>query len=190
MGPRILITGTPGVGKTTLSKYIGKITGYKILSLSDIIAKKHLYSNKCNMYNTLEYSPGKVMKYLKKKTNDGKGYIIDTHDPESVSQIEIDVIIVLSADTKVLQQRYLERGYNQSKIDVNIQVEIMEVPYNDAIEYVCRTEEQVKDIIRVETTEKKQPKEVEAIYKEISSYPIWNTVLPEETPSAINGSSE
>ncbi|KAI5188584.1 adenylate kinase [Nematocida sp. AWRm77] len=176
-GVRILVTGTPGVGKTTLSAYLKEKLRVRVVGISDVIEKKKLYRRKCSVFDTLEYSPGRVKKYLQKKLSETKSYLFDTHDPESLDFLSFDVIIVLTCDLHVLSDRYKERGYSTVKADENIQAEIMEVVYNDAIEYLCSTEAEAGEIIRVCTTENKEPKTLEQIFKEVSDTPKWKEVF-------------
>lgn len=177
MGYKVLVTGTPGVGKTTLSQHMQKVLGYEVISLSDVIEKRKLFENKCELYDTLLYDPDEVEAYLKKRVKKRKNYIFDTHDPESVSFIDFDAIIVLSADTQVLGKRYEERGYNSKKADENIQVEIMEVIYNEVIENLCEDEEDINRIIRIETVKNKLPRDIEDIYNEIEKSPAWQNSI-------------
>ncbi|EIJ94184.1 adenylate kinase [Nematocida parisii] len=177
MGYKILVTGTPGVGKTTLTKYMKTRLNYRLIEMSDLIAKKKLFTNKCKIYDTLEYNPEDVERYLEKKIKDRDSYIIDTHDPEIVHFIKFDIIIVLSAELSVLYDRYQKRGYNKIKTDENLQVEIMEVIYNEVIEVLCEDEEEAERIIKVETVQNKQPKKVEDIYKEITENKNWKRVI-------------
>ncbi|EHY66563.1 hypothetical protein NERG_00203 [Nematocida ausubeli] len=177
MGYKILVTGTPGVGKTTLTQYMKTRLNYKLIELSDVIEKKKLFTNKCKIYDTLEYDIEDVEKYLEKKIKDRNNYIIDTHDPEAVSFIKFDIIVVLSADLSVLYDRYEKRGYNKVKTEENLQVEIMEVIYNEVIEMLCENEEEVEQIIRIETVQNKEPKKVEDIYKEITQTKQWKSTI-------------
>lgn len=173
MGYKILVTGTPAVGKTSLSQYMKRLLGCKHIELSDLIVRKKLYTNKCDIYDTLEYNIDSVREYLNKKIKEKSNYIIDTHDPESVESIKFDVIIVLMADPGILYERYLSRSYNDIKIQDNMQVEIMEVIYNDVIENLCENEEDAEKIIKIETVHNKKIKPLEDIYKEIIESPHW-----------------
>ncbi|KAH9386936.1 adenylate kinase [Nematocida major] len=177
MGYRVLVTGTPGVGKTTLCRHLKEVLGCKHLEISSIIEKKKLFTRKCPVYDTLEYDSCAVEEYLRKKMKEKGSYIVDTHDPECVSFVKFDVIVVLSADPGVLYERYRKRGYNDTKTDENLQVEIMEVVYNDVIECVCEDEEEVSRIIRVETASKEKTKTLEEILKEISESPEWSQIV-------------
>ncbi|KAI5171279.1 adenylate kinase [Nematocida sp. LUAm3] len=188
---RILITGTPAVGKTTFSKYLQRITKYRLVNMSDLIEKKCLYSSKNTDYDSLEYSPKKVMSYLKRKISQKKSYIFDTHDPETVSFLSFDLIIVLTADLSVLGDRYKERGYNEVKIEENIEVEIMEVVYNEAICFLCEEEASQTDskiesqkplskLLKISSTNGKLPKSPEEIYKEILESEIGKRILTNE----------
>ncbi|KAI5184302.1 adenylate kinase [Nematocida homosporus] len=183
MGPmtvRILVTGTPAVGKTTLSGYLAQKLDFKIINLSDLIEKKHLYKKRCSTYDTLEYSPQKVKNYLKRKIKDKNNYIIDTHDPETVSFVDFNLIIVLSADLSVLGNRYEARGYNALKTEENLEVEIMEVVYNEVLDHICSSPEEEKKIVRVCTTDGKEPRSIQDICDEIFQTPQWKATISED----------
>lgn len=171
MAVKILITGTPGVGKSTLSKLIKNRVDASHIDISSMIKKKKLYTKKCKKYDTFEYNPDRVSAYLKRKIDPEKNYIIDTHDPESVSHINFDFIIVLFSDLPVLSRRYTERGYSKKKREENLQVEIMEVIYNEVIEIF--PSHFPNRVLRISSTNNKEPKEIEDIYKSIISHSAW-----------------
>lgn len=165
------------MGKTTLAARLKKETGCKLLSLSDVIEKKQLYRRRCDTFDTWEYSPGRVKKYLQQKMKNEQGYILDTHDPESVDCIRFDLIIVLTCHLSVLSERYRERGYSQVKAEENLQAEIMEVAYSDVIEYLCETEAEIGGIVQICTTEDKEPKDINKLFNELSAYPKWKNIF-------------
>ncbi|OAG29476.1 adenylate kinase [Nematocida displodere] len=173
MGKRVLVTGTPGVGKTTFTKYLAEKTGFRVVELSTFIKKHRLFEGACKKYDTLVYSPETVQRFLKRKMKSKHSYIIDTHDPETVSNIEYDVVVVLSCDTSILGARYDERGYNQEKITENLEVEIMDIVYNDVIDFVCKTPEEEKDVVRIPTNNKKEILSLDSIFAILSSTAPW-----------------
>lgn len=177
MGYKVLVTGTPAVGKTTLSNYMGQILNYEVISLSDLIEEEKIFDRKCEIFDTLEYSPEEVERSLRRRMEKNKNYILDTHDPETVSFIRFDVVIVLAGDIKILGERYEKRGYSKIKSDENIQVEIMEVIYNEVIENICETEEEIEEIIKIETVKEKEVRTTEDIFREIQNSRTWKKVM-------------
>lgn len=133
---KLLVTGTPGVGKTTLSSLIAKKDSISAINIGDLIKNLSLYSRVSKKYDTLIYDPAKVKKALNKRIEGMSSFVIDTHDPESVSFIDFDLIVVMKMDCKTLSARYRQRGYSERKAAENLEAEIMEVVYNDVIEYM------------------------------------------------------
>ncbi|KAF7683987.1 putative adenylate kinase [Astathelohania contejeani] len=127
---QILITGTPGVGKTTLSKALSKVLQYKHIDISDYIESNGLYSHKDKKFNSFIFDVDEIHKNLMRKLDPRKSYIIDTHAPDILD--DPDFIIILRASNSILYQRYVDRGYDQTKITENISAEI-----NGTIEDEC-----------------------------------------------------
>ncbi|KAI9746851.1 MAG: factor activating pos9 [Lichina confinis] len=59
------------------------------------------------------------------------GYIIDWHIPDIFPRSWIDLVVVLRADTAVLYDRLAARGYSESKLQENLDAEIMQVVLED-----------------------------------------------------------
>jgi len=174
---KVLIAGTPGVGKTTLSRYIAEKMGWDVVSVSDVIEQEGLYERRCEKYDTLEYSPKKVRRYLKKMEAGKSGRVFDTHDPECVRFVKFGALVVLSCDLSVLYRRYQERKYSEEKSEENNEAEIMEVAYTSVIEELCKTEEEIEDIIRVCTTDGKREKTLAEIFGEIEKSATWKKMV-------------
>lgn len=132
---KILISGTPGVGKTTLSKKIKEQFYLKHIELSEFIIKNDLYTNYNKGLDTLEFKANKVRKYLQDYLKNDDNFIIDTHTVDIVKKINFDLIFVLRISSDILYKRLLERKYNQSKITENIEAEIFGIVEERVYEY-------------------------------------------------------
>lgn len=146
---KILITGTPGVGKTTLSAYLATETAAPAINVGDFIEGNALYSRVSKTYQSMVYDPRRVRRALKRELAGKASFIIDTHDPEVVSFVDFDLVVVLTMGCRVLAARYEERGYPEKKISENLEAEIMQVVYNDVVEHLCRSPDDVEKRVLV-----------------------------------------
>ncbi len=123
----ILITGTPGVGKTSVGLSLKK-RGFTILNLNDFIINNGLYFG-------FDYPRGSVIiddiKLQEILFNELLYYpkivFIEGHTSELVPNDFVDSIFVIRCNPGILRERLkLSRDYSNEKIAENIQAEIME----------------------------------------------------------------
>uniref|UniRef100_A0A2I3RVU6 AK6 n=1 Tax=Pan troglodytes TaxID=9598 RepID=A0A2I3RVU6_PANTR len=107
MLPNILLTGTPGVGKTTLGKEPASISGLKYMNV-----KEKLYDGYDEQYDC--------------------GVIVDYHGCDFFPKRFFHIVLMLRTDTTVLYKRLETRGYNWKTLTDNIQREIFQVLYEEA----------------------------------------------------------
>ena len=147
----IVVSGTPGTGKTKLSKKLSRKLNFYYLDVNNFIAKNKLYVgydkkrktkivdvNKLNK-NIIDYI--KKIKYFKKYN----GIIIDSHLSHYLPKKYVDFCIVTKCGIKELNKRLKRKKFNKSKIQENIQAEIFDICYNEA-------KERKHKIIVVDTT--------------------------------------
>ena len=121
----ILIAGVPGSGKSTLAKEISKVTGCKVLSVTDIVVKNKMYSevdkDECG-------KPLYVvdMDKLESYVNSLKGcYIIEGVVVDFVPPEKVKKVIYVQAKPEVLIRRMEEKGYCKEKICSNLEAELV-----------------------------------------------------------------
>ena len=121
---KILVTGTPGTGKTTFcSKFLKERSNYKYINTSEYIKDRRLYEMYSQKYESYEYDVDTVVFALMNELKINKDIIIDTHDPELVDFMEFDIIILIVCNTEELGSRYDQRGYGVDKISENLDAE-------------------------------------------------------------------
>ncbi|ADG13573.1 Adenylate kinase [Methanocaldococcus infernus ME] len=147
---KIAITGTPGVGKTTVSKILGERLGFKVIDITDFVKKNKLYKEYVEEMDSFLIDFEKLKKALEKEDN----VIFDGH----ISHLlDVDYTIVLRCDPKIIEKRLKERGYSEKKILENVQAEILDV---------CLCESKGK-VYEIDTTNKKPEEIVEEIISAI-----------------------
>lgn len=128
---KILITGTPGAGKTTLSKEIHELYKIPYIEVSSYIIQNNLYKGKSKKFDSSLFDDNVVREHFKNYLKDKNSFIIDTHSPSVFDFINFDLSYVLKVSTDVLYTRLRQRGYKNSKIKENISCEIFEVIEDD-----------------------------------------------------------
>mgnify|MGYP001424622844 CR=1 FL=1 len=143
----LIVTGTPGTGKTTLSKKIAKEKKLKYIDVNKIIKENNLsegFDKKrdCEIIDTKKLNKT-LIKIIKKEKN----LIIDSHLSHFLPKKYVDLCIVTKCSLKTLEKRLKKRKYSKSKIRENLDAEIFDT---------CRIEAEEKGHkIKVFFTDKK-----------------------------------
>ncbi|RZK26303.1 MAG: hypothetical protein EOO43_03235 [Flavobacterium sp.] len=124
--PNILITGTPGTGKTETASSAAVVTGLRHVNVGDLIKENECYEERNEEYDTLVIDDDKVCDLLEPILEQG-GCIVDFHSCDLFPERWFELVLVLRADTSVLFDRLSERGYNEKKKSENMECEIMQV---------------------------------------------------------------
>lgn len=143
-GPNILVTGTPGVGKTTLCKRIASEANMKHLNIAELIKEKELHSEWDDEMDCSIYDEDKLTDALNEIGLTDGGFLIDFHSVEGIYEDDVDHVIVLSTDIEILCERLKKRRYSDKKIDNNVEAEIFKVCLEEAID--AFGEEKVKEL--------------------------------------------
>ena len=131
----ILITGTPGVGKTTISKKLASILNAGYINLTEIIKEKNLDTSIDNDRETLVVDTENVSKIIQETLDKTEGIIIiEGHFVVFVvPKNEVDIVLVLRRDPRELRDELQKRGYNDKKLWENITAELLDVCLVDAL---------------------------------------------------------
>ncbi|KAM0238560.1 hypothetical protein ACHAPO_003528 [Fusarium lateritium] len=126
--PNIIITGTPGVGKTTHCESLAEQTGLRHLSVNQVVKDKE-----CHEGWSDEFHSWILLDAIEDDVKAG-GCIIDWHACDLFPQSWIDLVVVLRVDSSTLYDRLTARNYPDSKLQENLDSEIMEVLLQEAHE--------------------------------------------------------
>lgn len=131
--PNILITGTPGVGKSTLAKELASITGFTYLCVGDLAKEEQLYDGFDTELDCPILDEDQVVDEMEEKMADG-GVIADYHGCDFFPERWFQIIFVLRTDNTLLFNRLEHRGYSGRKLEENVQCEIFQTIYEEAME--------------------------------------------------------
>jgi adenylate kinase len=131
--PNILITGTPGVGKSTTSVQVAEKTGLNYIEVSQFVKDHSCHYGMDTDYDTYILDEDSLCDKLEEILKLG-GYIVDFHSPEIFPESWFDLVLVLRARNDILFDRLTLRRYNEKKISENMECEIMQVVLDAAID--------------------------------------------------------
>ncbi|KAF3042200.1 factor activating pos9 [Didymella heteroderae] len=133
--PNIVITGTPGVGKTTHAEQLARATGLKHVSVNQIVKDEGFHEGKDEETGSWIVDEDKLLDYLEERNiSEEGGSILDWHACDLFPERWIDLVVVLRCDSTVLYDRLTARGYKDKKLDENMDSEIMQVLLDEARE--------------------------------------------------------
>ncbi|MBW2965775.1 AAA family ATPase [Candidatus Woesearchaeota archaeon] len=130
----ITVSGTPGTGKTTLSKKLAKKLNYKYIDVKKVITKNKLKESYDKKRKTYIIDIKKLNPILIKFIKQSKNLIIDSHLSHYLPKKYIDLCIITKCSLKTLEKRLKKKKYNKEKIRENLDCEIFDICLNEAKE--------------------------------------------------------
>ncbi|XP_076667992.1 adenylate kinase isoenzyme 6 isoform X1 [Andrena cerasifolii] len=129
--PNILVTGTPGVGKSLMSRILSEKTGLAWIDVS-----KFAIENKClkeydEVYQCPILDEDELLDHMEGLMCNG-GKIVDYHGADFFPERWFDIVFVLRTDNTILYDRLRNRGYTGKKLEDNIGCEIFQTILEEA----------------------------------------------------------
>jgi len=151
-----IITGTPGVGKSSVSKMLASILGARLVSIGELVKREGLYTGWDEERETLIADTDRLSKRISEIIDvEKRTIIIEGHYAVHVVPPEkVDLIFILRRDPRKLKKTLEDRGYSRRKVMENLAAEILDVCLFDAVD-VCGVEK----LCEIDTTSK-SPEEV------------------------------
>jgi len=117
---RIIITGTPGTGKSQIARSLAKKLGLKLIDIKEIVKLKKLLEKHHEV--DIKKLSRALAPLIKKNKN---GFVIEGHLACEM-KIPADYIVILRSSPKILRARFTKRGYSEKKISENIEAELLD----------------------------------------------------------------
>ena len=126
----VIISGTPGTGKTTVSNKISEMIDATVITLNELAISEGLIHNFDKKRNTNVVDIDKLVSHVLKKIEELKKngkllLVIESHFSDIVPNNVINYAFVLRCEPSVLRSRLEKRDYKQEKIAENLQAEIL-----------------------------------------------------------------
>ncbi|KAG5644756.1 hypothetical protein DXG03_007885 [Asterophora parasitica] len=131
--PVIVITGTPGTGKSTHAQILADESPVplKHINVGDWVKERGLYEEYDQEWQSYTVDEDRLLDELEPIVSEG-GVILDWHTCEAFPERWADLVIVLRCDHTKLWERLEKRGYPLKKIKENNEAEIMQVVLDEA----------------------------------------------------------
>ncbi|KAI9230066.1 MAG: AAA domain-containing protein [Piptocephalis tieghemiana] len=123
--PNILITGTPGTGKTSTAEMVAQLTSFEHMEVGKLVREQQLHDGYLEEHDSLDLNEDKLLDYLEGELREG-GKVVDFHGSDLFPEDWFDLIVVLRTNNTLLYDRLQSRGYTEAKVQENIECEIFQ----------------------------------------------------------------
>jgi len=181
VGKAIVISGTPGVGKTLVATLLASKLGLSYLNLSDLVVRESLYVGVDEARGSFVVDEERLVKRLTELLSESKSdVIIDSHYGEIIPDELVKIIFVLRLNPVILYERLVSRGWSEEKVKENVEAEILGVcTYNAVNEH---TESKVCEIDVTSKGVGEVVEEILSILNNIRKCEVWVDWLSQELP--------
>eukprot|EP00668_Euglena_longa_P015024 GGOE01019071.1.p2 GENE.GGOE01019071.1~~GGOE01019071.1.p2 ORF type:complete len:182 (-),score=72.89 GGOE01019071.1:567-1091(-) len=131
--PNVLVTGTPGVGKTTFAAMLAEETSFTHVNVGDLIKERGLHDGWNADFDCFDLNEDKVCDEMEPMMVEGRK-IVDFHTCDFFPERWFHLVVVLRASTTQIYDRLTARGYSEKKRTENVEAEIMNVVIDEARE--------------------------------------------------------
>ncbi|PAV59402.1 hypothetical protein WR25_03527 [Diploscapter pachys] len=123
--PNILITGTPGTGKSTLAEQLADKFKFDFIEIGKIVKDFKIYTAYDEEYQSHVLDEEKLLDHIEDRMDsDSGGVVVDYHGSDFFPERWFDFVIVLRCANAILFDRLKARGYNDFKVRENVECEI------------------------------------------------------------------
>lgn len=141
----IVVTGTPGVGKSTISRILATRLGAVHVDLSALALREGLILRWDEERETAVADLDRLKKRLEEMASSDHPLVVEGHyAPDVIPPQEATFIFVLRKDPWKLKGELESRGYNREKVMENVTAEVLDVCLTETV--AAYGEERVSEI--------------------------------------------
>ena len=131
---RVVITGTPGTGKTTATEHLENQPNgrtYEIIHLNTVIREEGLFSGSDDARDSLVADMEEIERWLDERATDANIELVESH---LAHRLPADRVIVLRCHPEELGARLADRGEPDETTEENSESEALDVILTEAVE--------------------------------------------------------
>ncbi|WP_221290676.1 adenylate kinase family protein [Stygiolobus caldivivus] len=160
----IVVSGTPGVGKSTVANALAKKLNIKLIHLSSFLIQNKAYSEFDEKRETYIIDEEKTELLVNQLLLKEKDLVIETIYPALVTRA--DKVIVLRRNPLILYEELKKRGWNELKVAENVEAEILGIVSREASESFSK-------VCEIDTSNKSLDEILDKIEKEMCEKIDW-----------------
>lgn len=164
-GINILITGTPGTGKTSMATLLTEeLDGFEHIEVGKVVKEHRFYTSydaDLDTHIIEDDDEDRLLDFMEPIMVKKGNHVVDYHSSELFPERWFHLVVVLHASTEVLFERLTARKYSEAKRNENMEAEIqciceeeareaykpeiVMVCENDTLEQMMATVEMIKE---------------------------------------------
>lgn len=130
----LIVSGTPGTGKTTFAKKLAKEKLFKYLDVKQVIKENNLSEGYDKDRDTEIIDIKKLNKFLIEIIKKQDNIVIDSHLSHYLPKKYVDKCYITKCPLPELKKRLEKRGYSKEKVRENLDAEIFDTCRIEALE--------------------------------------------------------
>lgn len=115
---RIILTGTPGTGKSAIARALAAKMGLELVDIKEIALSRGL---RAKNHEVDVKKLARALAFLKKKED----FVAEGHLAAEI-RLPADHVVVLRCDPRVLEKRLKRRKYPKKKLEENLMAEMLD----------------------------------------------------------------
>lgn len=134
MAEVICVSGSVGCGKTVYAKKLAKKLGYTYVDVKKVVKEHGLDAEWDSVRHCSVVDEKKLVKILVALIKKGDNLVIDSHMSHFIPPRYVSQVIICKTPLKTLERRLKRRRYSLAKIRENLDVEIFDMCFVEAVE--------------------------------------------------------